>query len=118
MAAAGDKLRAEIEEQAQEAGLQLDQREQTLLTEACKVADLLADLQEKIDEHGAVYLDRKTGEAKVQGIVVESRLARQTLQKLLGHLDLQGTGKPQTAASLHGKRISRKRYGQDRGASR
>jgi uncharacterized protein with von Willebrand factor type A (vWA) domain len=103
---AGERLRRDIEATLDEKDMELDSREEALLTEACHTATLLEELQKHIDEHGAVHIDSK-GVSNVSPVVVEARLARQTLQRLLGVLDIDGTGTPKSkAASAHGRRTS------------
>jgi hypothetical protein len=105
---AGDLLRQDMDELLEAHDKELDAREAALLEEACLTADLLADLQEAIDREGSTYIDKKTGEAKVQGLVIEQRLSRQAFQRLLSGIELP-TSKANALASRHGRIANSKR---------
>lgn len=97
-------------------GWAFDARELELLTEACKVRDLIAALEKAIDDHGAMVLGSK-GQRVVNPAYAELRQQRALYAQLLGKLELvdapQGAGadgKPQSAASKQASAAARTRW--------
>lgn len=105
----GECLRSDIEAILEESGMELDPREARFLDEAVLTANLLDALQEVIDRDGPTVADPRTGAISIHPAVVELRLSRQTLQRLLGGVEIPGA-KANVLASQHGKRAAARRW--------
>ena len=103
---AGDKLRKSLDAEAKEHGIAFDQREELLIAEAMATADLIAQLEEAIEEEGVTV--HRRGSKVVSHCVREIRLQRLLLQRLLGGLDFSGnTGED---ASQQARRAANTRW--------
>ncbi len=101
-------------------GWSFDPRELEILTEACKVRDLIGELETAIGDHGAMVSGSK-GQKVVNPAYAELRQQRALYAQLLGKLELvdapatgSGTGsdgKPQSAASKQASKAARSRWG-------
>ena len=107
---AGAKLRQDIQSELDENDVVLDSKEAALFEQAVQTAELLEALERSIQESGPTVPDPKTGAPTIAPAVVEARLQRQVLQRLLGGLDLEGRGSSGSPASQHGRMAANKRW--------
>ncbi|MBJ7479633.1 hypothetical protein [Rhodococcus sp. (in: high G+C Gram-positive bacteria)] len=82
----GDEIRRIYAEKAREAGIKLDDDDLVLVGQCAQVADVLAELDASIAEHGAM-ITSATGTTKVNPATVESRQQRVALAKLMAVVD-------------------------------
>jgi hypothetical protein len=104
----GEQLRADIEALLDAEGMDLDPREARFLDEAVLTANLLDALQAVVDKDGPTVT--LNGVVSIHPAVVELRLSRQVLLRMLGGIEVPG-GKPNSLASQHGRRAAQARHG-------
>jgi hypothetical protein len=81
-----------------------------LLTMACRQADDLAKLDGAVKRYG-IHVTGSMGQKVLNPALIEARLARQAIARLLGQLDLPNPEeKPQTAASRRASKAANKRW--------
>jgi hypothetical protein len=86
------------------AALELDQRDLLVLSEASRLADTIADLEDALKREGVVL------NGKLNSVVAELRQSRVAYTRLLAQIDLDVTGASQTATSRAARSAARRRW--------